>query len=94
MGRRIWSAFPGASTGSHVVRWFLLVLIAVAAGGCGKPQGLPPKGPSNVTVITTSAHDTPVFLEFVAQTQSSRQVNIQARVNGSSTGAYILKAAW
>jgi membrane fusion protein, multidrug efflux system len=68
--------------GFRARRGLLLTLVAVAAAACGKPQGLPPKGPSNVTVITTSAHDTPVFLEFVAQTQSSRQVNIQARVNG------------
>jgi membrane fusion protein (multidrug efflux system) len=60
----------------------LLILVAVASTGCNKPQGLPPKGPSHVTFITTAARDTPVYLEFVAQTQSSRQVNIQARVNG------------
>src|SRR5690349_38220 len=61
---------------------WLLILVAVASTGCNKPQGPPPKGPSHVTFITTSARDTPVYLEFVAQTQSSRQVNIQARVNG------------
>src|SRR5690349_20148558 len=61
---------------------WLLIMIAAAITGCNKPQGLPPKGPSHVTFITTTARDTPVYLEFVAQTQSSRQVNIQARVNG------------
>ncbi len=81
MGQSSCSASPGAN-GSVGARGLLFVLIAIAAGGCGKPQGPPPRGPSHVTVITTSAHDTPVFLEFVAQTQSSRQVNIQARVNG------------
>jgi membrane fusion protein, multidrug efflux system len=60
----------------------LPALVAVVLSACNKPPGPPPKGPSNVTVVTVSAHDTPVSLEFVAQTQSSRQVNIQARVNG------------
>ena len=32
--------------------------------------------------MTVSARDVPVSFEFVAQTQSSRQVNIQARVSG------------
>jgi len=60
----------------------LLVAVALALTACNKPPGPPAKGPSHVTFITTSARDTPVFLELVAQTQSSRQVNIQARVNG------------
>src|SRR3954468_21039394 len=81
MGQSSCSAFLGAN-GSVGARGLLLVLIAFAASGCGKPQSPPPRGPSNVTVVTTSAHDTPVSLEFVAQTQSSRQVNIQARVSG------------
>jgi len=57
-------------------------LAALAAAGCSKPEGPPAKGPPHVSVMTVSTKDTPVFLEFVAQTQSSRQVNIQARVSG------------
>ncbi len=75
------SATPGVRRCSCVV-YGMILLHAIAITGCNKPQGLPPKGPSHVTFITAAARDTPVSLEFVAQTQSSRQVNIQARVNG------------
>ena len=37
---------------------------------------------AEVSIITVEAKDVPVSAEYVAQTQSSRQVNIQARVNG------------
>jgi membrane fusion protein (multidrug efflux system) len=56
-----------------------------AASGCKKQDETSPaagKGPSQVTVITVTPRDTPVTFEYVAQVQSSRQVNIQARVNG------------
>ena len=35
-----------------------------------------------VTVVTVKPADTPVSFEYVAQVESSRQVNIQARVSG------------
>ena len=38
--------------------------------------------PVEVTAITIAAKDTPVELEFVADTRSSRQVEIRARVEG------------
>ena len=41
-----------------------------------------PAKPVEVTAVTVRAKDVPVSFEFVAQTQSSRQVNIQARVSG------------
>jgi len=37
---------------------------------------------AEVSVITIEKKDVPVSVEYVAQTQSSRQVNIQARVSG------------
>jgi membrane fusion protein (multidrug efflux system) len=37
---------------------------------------------AEVSVITVEKKDVPVSAEYVAQTQSSRQVNIQARVSG------------
>ena len=49
--------------------------------GCKKEQqaiALPPE----VTVMEIVQKDVPVSFEYVAQTQSSRQVNIQARVSG------------
>lgn len=40
------------------------------------------QGPVEVTEMTVTPKDTPVSFEYVAQVQSSRQVNIQARVSG------------
>jgi membrane fusion protein (multidrug efflux system) len=40
------------------------------------------KGPAEVTVVSVTPKDTPVSFEYVARVESSRQVNIQARVNG------------
>jgi membrane fusion protein (multidrug efflux system) len=38
--------------------------------------------PAGVAVVTVTPRDVPIVFEFVAQVQSSRQVNIQARVSG------------
>jgi membrane fusion protein (multidrug efflux system) len=60
-----------------------IFLLPVALVACGKaPQGPPPRGPANVTVMTVEPREVPVSYEFVAQTQSPRAVNIQARVSG------------
>jgi membrane fusion protein (multidrug efflux system) len=59
----------------------LLVFTALLAG-CGKEPVSPARQPPDVTVITVTARDTPVTFEFVAQTQSSREVEIRARVAG------------
>jgi hypothetical protein len=47
-----------------------------------RPRSLPATG----SVVTASLKDVPVAAEYVAQTQSSHLVNIQARVSGFSTG--------
>ena len=62
---------------------FAVVFLLVQLEGCGKggKQGAA-RPPAEVTVITVSPKDTPVTLEFVGQTESSRQVEIRARVNG------------
>ncbi len=51
---------------------------------CSKAEQKGPAQPrtAEVTVITIQARDIPVSPEFVAQTQSSQMVNIQARVSG------------
>ena len=51
--------------------------------GCGReaPKA-PEKGPPDVKVITIERKDVPVTAIYVAQTQSSQAVNIQARVSG------------
>ena len=51
-------------------------------GGCKKAPGPPALGAPEVTVMTVAARDTPVDFEFTAQTQSSREVEIRARVDG------------
>jgi membrane fusion protein, multidrug efflux system len=61
----------------------LLLAAALALlGGCKKPAGPPALGAPEVTVMTVAARDTPVDIEFTAQTQSSREVEIRARVDG------------
>ena len=52
----------------------------VACSGSEAPVDAPP--PVAVTVLTVEPEDVPVTTLFVAQTQSSQAVNIQARVSG------------
>ena len=60
----------------------LLAPVALLAA-CGKKEvAPPPKPPVEVSVLTVAPRDVPAVFEYVAQTQSSRQVNIQARVSG------------
>ncbi len=57
----------------------------VVALGCEKHdagQAQREQKPAEVSVIPITPRDVPVTFEYVAQVQSSRQVNIQARVNG------------
>jgi membrane fusion protein (multidrug efflux system) len=56
------------------------VLVALAA--CNKPAAQIPRQAIDVTVMTVSLQDTPVDFEFTAQTESSREVEIRARVDG------------
>jgi membrane fusion protein (multidrug efflux system) len=58
------------------------VLFAVALAGCGKPPEKPPPAPLDVSIVTVQPRDVPVVAVYVAQTQSSQAVNIQARVSG------------
>jgi len=61
----------------------LAVLGAALAAGCGRKEAPPAAKPAvEVSVLTVAPRDVPAVFEYVAQTQSSRQVNIQARVNG------------
>jgi membrane fusion protein (multidrug efflux system) len=71
---------------SRVSRGDLKLALACAAlvccAACHKAATLPPAGPVEVTVMKVEPHDTPVDFEFTAQTQSSREVEIRARVDG------------
>ena len=61
----------------------LLAAALLAAGGCAKgPEEKGQHRSAEVAVLIVEAKDVPVTGEFVAQTQSSRLVNIQARVSG------------
>src|SRR5262250_3000599 len=62
----------------------LIACFFLAAGaGCGKKEeAKPPPPPPEVFVVKVEPRDTPVTFEYVAQTQSSQQVEIRARVNG------------
>jgi membrane fusion protein (multidrug efflux system) len=67
------------------VRYLLIILALLPVSGCRSQGTTPGAGtakPVEVTALRVTARDLPVSYEFVAQTQSSRQVNIQARVSG------------
>jgi membrane fusion protein (multidrug efflux system) len=56
----------------------------LAAGiGCGKKEEAKPEArPAEVFVVKIEPRDAPVTFEYVAQTQSSQQVEVRARING------------
>jgi len=62
--------------------YVLVPVLAVPLAGCKKEAPAPAAGPLQVTALTVEPRDTPVQFEFVAQTASSREVQIQARVEG------------
>lgn len=67
----------------HLCASLLVGAIGIAIlAGCGKPPAKPPPAPLDVTTIGVEARDVPVSALYVAQTQSSQAVNIQARVSG------------
>ena len=66
------------------MRWFPAILMALlAVSACSKKDSEPTaKAPVEVTVQRIEPRDTPVTSSYDGQTQSSRQVQIYARVNG------------
>jgi len=70
-------------SGSNLAVLFIFGLMTVFVTGCTKgPAEKAQSKSAEVTVITAEARDVPFSPEYVAQTQSSQLVNIQARVNG------------
>ncbi len=68
-------------------RLFFIIIAAIiilpSSEGCGRKDVKEKTRPAaEVTTMKISPADTPVTFEFVAQTQSSHQVEIRARVNG------------
>ena len=64
-----------------IVGFMTLFLALVFAYGCKKEVKSEGRPPTPVTAVTIEPRDTPIVVEFVAQTQSSHQVEIRARVN-------------
>jgi len=62
--------------------WGVATGIALILAGCGQKAAPPAARVIDVTAVTVAARDTPVVFEFVGQTQSSREVEIRARVDG------------
>jgi membrane fusion protein (multidrug efflux system) len=64
--------------------WIAACLLCGAAGVAGCSKEAPPPKPAvvDVTAVTIQPQDAPVVYEFVGQTQSSREVEIRARVDG------------
>ncbi|TDN57823.1 efflux RND transporter periplasmic adaptor subunit [Paraburkholderia sp. BL10I2N1] len=60
----------------------LLIALLTLVAGCGKKEAPPVASAPEVTVMTVTPRDTPVEFEFTAQTESSREVQIRARVDG------------
>jgi len=61
---------------------FVFFLVFSFFTACKKKDLSPARPPAQVSVIKIAPQDTPIVIEFVAQTQSSHQVEIRARVNG------------
>lgn len=66
----LWNALP-------------IVAAALVVTGCGKEAPAPQARPAPpVTVVTVKPRDIPAVASFIATTESSRQVDIVARVSG------------
>ena len=73
---------PARASTSQALALALVASLALLAG-CGKDdKKTAERPPADVTVLTVAPRDTSVSATFVAQTQSSQAVNIQARVSG------------
>jgi membrane fusion protein (multidrug efflux system) len=73
----------GARPGAVAWRLVFGVLLALCLAGCEQEKPKPAaRAPIDVTAITIEPRDTPVAFDFVGQTQSSREVEIRARVDG------------
>ncbi len=60
-----------------------MVMALGMLGACNRNASAPPVRPTpEVTTVTAALRDVPMTFEYLAQTQSSQQVNIQARVSG------------
>jgi len=58
------------------------IFLVVAAAACSEQAPPPPRPPPEVSVLAVAPQSIPYVMNFVAQTESSRQVDIVARVSG------------
>jgi membrane fusion protein, multidrug efflux system len=54
----------------------------VVLAGCGKREEHAERPPATVSTVTVEPRNVPVSMDFIAETQSSQQVEIYARVTG------------
>ena len=84
-GRHGTRGLGGGSRRTGLAALLLACVVVTGTPACGRradEQSPGRRAPTEVTVVTVTPHDVPVTWEYIAQVQSSRQVNIQARVNG------------
>ncbi len=65
-----------------IERAAILLVSAGVAAGCSKEAPAPQRPPPQVSVVAIAPQTIPQVLSFVAQTESSRQVDIVARISG------------
>jgi membrane fusion protein, multidrug efflux system len=71
------------ASGGTGVTGFAAGVAVVLLAACGRGTPAPPARPTpEVTTVTAAPRDIPLTFEYLAQTQSSQSVNIQARVSG------------
>ncbi|MCU0923330.1 MAG: efflux RND transporter periplasmic adaptor subunit [Burkholderiaceae bacterium] len=66
----------------RIAALFTAALLVSLIAACGKEVPKLPPPPLEVSTITVKPRDIDISAEYVAQTQSSQAVNIQARVSG------------
>jgi membrane fusion protein (multidrug efflux system) len=80
----VMSAFRIGNVGAQGA-WLRIAFASAALvllAACHKEAAELPRQAIEVTVMTVAQRDTPVDFEFTAQTESSREVEIRARVDG------------
>ena len=75
-------SFRVAGAASRSVVTGIALVVVCAVGGCDKKKEIVAPPPPVVEVIRIVPKNVPLSIEYVAQTQSSQQVSINARVSG------------
>src|SRR5205814_6850752 len=70
------------SMASKMKTFWLAAAVLVLAAACSKEAPPPQKPAPQVSILTVAPQTIPYVMTFVAQTESSRQVDIVARISG------------